>query len=99
MSEAFILYLFLSVLKFEILAAFLFGKKHKMKWIKAVWWKNDKQMHRTFPSIWFEDGRDGQKHVRWSPKNQEADALAKRKHPKKNWLKFYIIRIKIRDGM
>ena len=70
-----------------------------MEWIRAVWWENEKQMDGIFPSIWLEDGRDGQKFVRWLPKNQEADALAKRRHPKENWLKFNIIRIKIRDGM
>ena len=53
----------------------------------------------TFPSIWLEDSSDEQKYVRWPPKNQEADALAKRRHPKENWLKFNIIRIKIRDGL
>ena len=53
-----------------------------MKWIRAVWWENEKQMDRTFPSIWLEDVRDGQKYVRGPPKNQEADALARRRHPK-----------------
>ena len=56
-------------------------------------------MNGTFPSIWLEYSSDEQKYVRWPPKNQEADALAKRRHPKENWLKFNIIRIKIRDGL
>ena len=66
---------------------------------QSSWWENDKQMHETSPSIWLEDGRGRQKYVRWPPKKQEADALGKRKHSKKNWQKFCFIRIKIRDSM
>ena len=55
-----------------------------MEWIRAVWLENEKQMDETFPRIRLEEGRDGQKFVRWPPKNQEADALAKRRHPKEN---------------
>ena len=49
-----------------------------MEWVRAVLWENEKQMDETFLGIWVEDGRGGQKYVRWPPKNEEADALAKR---------------------
>ena len=70
-----------------------------IKWNRWEWWENEKQMDENFRSIWLEDGRDRQKYVRQPPKNHEAGALAKRRHPKKNWLKCNIIRIKIRYGM
>ena len=67
-----------------------------MEWVKAAWHEDGEQVEGTFPSVWLEDD---DKTLRWPPsKRHVGEAIAKRKKPAENWLKFPIIKIKVKDS-